>query len=212
MPNSNRKRGLFIVFEGIDGAGKHTLSEFAKDILKSKNFKVEKFEYPDYESVWGKIIDCYLHNELELSIEEEFFSYFTDILKDQDKIKKLLEDGFFIISDRYFSSTIAFQCAKGFDYQKAQSIVNTMDVILPDLSVFIEIPPNLAIERKYKEKEHLDRHEKDAKLLKNVNFMFDKILAENILSKKWIKIDGNFDLNTLKNEIEFILCELIETH
>ena len=205
-----RRRGIFIVFEGIDGAGKRTLSKFTKDILKSKNLKVALFEYPDYNSIWGKIINRYLYNKIELNIEEEFFVYFIDILKDQTEIDKLLKEGIFIISDRYFSSTVAFQCAKGFDYQKARSIIDIMDVIVPDLTIFLQIPPVLAVERKYKEKEHLDRHEKDANLLKNVNSMYDKILKENRLSKKWIKIDGSKDLESMKNDVEIIISKLLE--
>jgi dTMP kinase len=208
MPTS--RRGLFIVFEGIDGAGKRTLSKFTKDILKSKNLKVALIEYPDYNSIWGKIINRYLYNKIELNIEEEFFVYFIDILKDQAEIAKLLKEGIFIISDRYFSSTVAFQCAKGFDYQKARSMINIMDVILPDLTIFLQIPPVLAVERKYKEKEHLDRHEKDANLLKNVNSMYDKILKENWLSKKWIEIDGSKDLESMKSDIEIIISKLLE--
>ena len=208
MPTS--RSGLFIVFEGIDGAGKRTLSKFTKSILESKNLKVALFEYPDYNSIWGKIINRYLYNEIELNVEEEFFVYFIDILKDQAEIAKLLKEGIFIISDRYFSSTVAFQCAKGFDYQKARSTINIMDVILPDLTIFLQIPPALAVERKYKEKEHLDRHEKDVNLLKNVNLVYDKILKENMVSKKWIKIDGSKDLESMKNDIEIIISKLLE--
>jgi len=208
MPTS--RSGLLIVFEGIDGAGKRTLSKFTKSILESKNLKVALFEYPDYNSIWGKIINRYLYNEIELNIEEEFFVYFIDILKDQAEIAKLLKEGIFIISDRYFSSTVAFQCAKGFDYQKARSTINIMDVILPDLTIFLQIPPALSVERKYKEKEHLDRHEKDANLLKNVNLVYDKILKENMVSKKWIKIDGSKDLESMKNDIEIIISKLLE--
>lgn len=208
MPTS--RSGLFIVFEGIDGAGKRTLSKFTKSILESKNLKVALFEYPDYNSIWGKIINRYLYNEIELNIEEEFFVYFIDILKDQAEIAKLLKEGIFIISDRYFSSTVAFQCAKGFDYQKARSTINIMDVILPDLTIFLQIPPALAVERKYKEKEHLDRHEKDVNLLKNVNLVYDKILKENMVSKKWIKIDGSKDLESMKNDIEIMISKLLE--
>ncbi|MFZ2070811.1 MAG: dTMP kinase [Halobacteriota archaeon] len=208
MPMS--RRGLFIVFEGIDGAGKRTLSKFTKDILESKNLKVAIFEYPDYNSIWGRIIKRYLYNEIELNIEEEFFLYFIDILKNQTELGKQLDEGIFIISDRYFSSTVAFQCAKGFDYQKAQSIINTMNVILPDLTIFLQIPPVLTLERKYKEKERLDRHEKDANLLKKVNSMYDKILKENMLSNKWIKIDGGKDLESMKKDVEIIITKQLD--
>ena len=206
---TDNKRGFFIAFEGIDGAGKQTLSKFTKNILKLKDVDVATFEYPDYKSIWGGIINRYLHNEIELSIQEEFFVYFTDILKDQKKINKLLSDGTFVITDRYFCSTVAFQCAKGFNYRKALSIIDEMDVIIPDLTILLQIPPKLAKERKYNEKKNLDRHEKDINLLENVGLMYDKIMDENVLSKRWINIDGSKDLMAVKSDVEIIMHQLL---
>jgi dTMP kinase len=199
------KKGFLIAVEGIDGAGKRTLCSFMKKSLESQKHEVVQFEYPDYSSNWGKIIENYLHNKIELNIDEQFFAYFIDILKDQDKIRKSLENGIIVITDRYFPSTIAFQCAKGFSYQKALSIIEIMDVIKPDLTLFIQIPPQLALKRKFKQKKSLDRHEKDVKLLENVDKIYEKMLNEEILSKRWIKIDGNQDLKKIDENIQNIL-------
>lgn len=199
------KNGLLIAAEGIDGAGKRTLCSYMKKFLESKEYEVIQFEYPDYSSIWGKIIEEYLHNKIELSINEQFFTYFIDILKDQDKIRNLLKKGNIVIMDRYFSSTLAFQCAKGFDFQRALSIIRTMDVIEPDLTLFMQIPPGLALERKFNQKRSLDRHEKDLELLEKVDNIYEKMLNQKILSKMWIKIDGDRDLNTIEEEIQHIL-------
>ena len=85
-----------------------------------------------------------------------------------------------------------------------------MDVILPDLTIFIRIPPELAAGRKYKDKELLDRHEKDTTLLRKVNSMYDKIKGENMLSEEWIEIDGSKDLKSVKNNVEIIIHRLLE--
>ncbi len=199
------KKGLFIAVEGIDGAGKRTLCSFMKNFLKSQKYEVVKFEYPDYSSNWGKLIEDYLHNKIELDVNEQFFVYFIDILKDQDKIRKLLENGNIVITDRYFSSSIAFQCSKGFSYQKALSIIRAMGVIEPDLTLFIHIPPHLALKRKFEQKKSLDRHEKDIELLENVDNMYEMLLNKEILSKKWIKIDGSQDLKKVEENIQDIL-------
>ncbi len=199
------KKGFLIDVEGIDGAGKRTLCSSMKKFLESQNHEVVQFEYPDYNSNWGKIIENYLHNKIELSIDEQFFAYFIDILKDQDKIRKSIENGFIVITDRYFPSTVAFQCAKGFSYQKALSILDIMEVIKPDLIVFIQIPPQLALTRKFKQKKSLDRHEKDIKLLEDVDKMYEKMLSKEILSKRWIKIDGSQDLEKINETIQNIL-------
>lgn len=199
------KNGFLIAAEGIDGAGKRTLCSFMKKFLESQNYEVTQFEYPDYSSIWGKIIEEYLHNKIELNINEQFFAYFIDILKDQDRIYELLKQGKIVITDRYFSSTLAFQCAKGFDLQNALSIIRTMNVIEPDLTLFIQIPPKLALERKFKQKNFLDRHEKDLKLLENVDSLYMKMLNQKILSKKWIKIDGNQDFEKIEAGVQNIL-------
>jgi dTMP kinase len=196
-----RKKGLLIAVEGIDGAGKRTLCSFIKEFLETQRVEVAQFAYPDYSSKWGKIIEGYLQNKIELNINEQFFVYFIDILKDQDKVHELLEEHKIIITDRYFSSTIAFQCAKGFSYQKAISIIEVMDIIEPDLTLFIQIPPQLALKRKFEQKKSLDRHEKDIELLKNVDYMYEKMLSGGILSKRWIKIDGSRDLEKVEKDI-----------
>lgn len=203
------KKGFLIAVEGIDGAGKRTLCSFMKKFLESENLEVVQFAYPDYLSIWGKIIKEYLDNKIELNIDEQFFVYFIDILKDQNEIRRLLEKGKNVLTDRYFSSTIAFQCAKGFSYQKALSIIEIMNVIEPDLAFLIRIPPQLALKRKYEQKKSLDRHEKDIELLENVDHMYKKMLNNRLLSKEWIKIDGNQDLKKVEEDISTILEKFI---
>ncbi len=203
------KKGLLIALEGIDGAGKRTLCSFIKKLLESQGHEVIQFAYPDYSSIWGKIIDDYLHNKIELDINEQFFTYFIDILKDQEKIRKLLESDKIVITDRYFSSTIAFQCAKGFSYQKALSIIEITGVIEPDLTLFIQLPPQVALKRKFEQKKSLDRHEKDIELLENVDNMYEKIISNKKLSKEWIKIDGNQKLEKVEENILTVLNSFI---
>ncbi len=204
------KKGLLIAVEGIDGAGKRTLCSFIKKFLESHDFEVIQFAYPDYSSSWGKIIENYLHDRMDLNINEQFFAYFIDILKDQDRIRGLLEEGKIVLTDRYFSSTVAFQCAKGFSYQKALSIIDVMEVIEPDLTLFIRIPPELASKRKFEQKRSLDRHEKDTKLLENVDVMYEKMVENDILSKKWIKIDGNQELDKVEENVQTVIKNFIK--
>ncbi|HMB45571.1 MAG TPA: dTMP kinase [Candidatus Methanoperedens sp.] len=205
IPVIAMKNGILIAAEGIDGAGKRTICSFMKELLESYEYKVTTFAYPDYYNIWGKIIEDYLHNKIELNINEQFFAYFIDILKDKDKIAELLRRGNIVITDRYFSSPVAFQCAKGFDYQKALSIIRMMDIVEPDLTLFIQIPPKLACHRKYQQKNYLDRHEKDLKLLEDVDIMYEKMLSQKILSKKWVKINGDQDPKKIEENIQNIL-------
>lgn len=201
------KKGFLISIEGIDGAGKRTLTSFIKKYLESQKLNVIQLEYPDYSSIWGKIIDNYLHNKIEITTNEQFFLYFIDIFKDQAKLIQKLNNNTCIILDRYFSSTVAFQCAKNFDYQKALSIIEIMDIILPDLTIFIQIPPKIALQRKYIQKGFMDRHEKDIELLTNVDCLYEKMMNEKVLSKNWVKLDGNQEKEILQNITKEIITE-----
>ena len=203
------KKGFLITVEGIDGAGKRTLCSFIKKFLESENIEVVRMEYPDYSSIWGKMINDYLHNKIELSNNEQFFLYLIDILKDQDKIRRLLRMGSVVISDRYFSSTVAFQCAKNFNYQQALSIIKAVNIIVPDLTLFIQIPPEVTLKRKMMQKGSTDRHEKNIELLRNVNGVYEKMLKEETLSKKWVKIDGNQDLSIIENSAKYIIKKFL---
>lgn len=202
------KKGRLFALEGIDGAGKKTWTRFLEDWLTINSFEVRSFEYPDYSSPWGRIIKKYLNDELELDPTEQFFTYFADIFKDQTKIRNLLSQGSFVIIDRYFPSTIAFQCAKGFSYELAFDILKAANPLVPDVIFFIDVQPETAIER-CRYVKPLDRHERDLKLLRSVAQLYRKIIQKRLLTKKWIVVDGNKDLETLKKLMEKKLAVII---
>jgi len=201
MQRTKENPGLLLAFEGIDGAGKKTWVDFSRKQLESRGFSVTVFEYPDYTSSWGRIIKQYLDDELELDPSEQFFTYFTDIFKDQPRIGNLLSQGLCVIVDRYFTSTIAFQCAKGFKYDLALDIVNAAKPANPDASFFVDVETKIAMQR-CRKRNSPDRHERDYLLLQDVARLYRKLVREGILSRKWIVVDGNRDVETLEGLME----------
>ncbi len=202
------KRGWLIAFEGIDGAGKKTLANFLKDQLTQQGLSVETFRYPDYDSPWGKIIKQYLNDDLELDPVEQFFTYFTDIIKDQPKLEEILAGGDFVIVDRYFASTVAFQTAQGFYLERALAILDLVKPLIPDIGFFIEVAPQTAMQR-CKRRTPPDRHERDLALLTAVARQYRHLVYDGALAKRWIILDGNKDLNTIKAEMSTLITELI---
>ena len=61
-------KGIFLVFEGIDGSGKQTLCTYSRELLEEHMLKVNQVQYPDYESPWGKIILEFLSGEKDLDV------------------------------------------------------------------------------------------------------------------------------------------------
>jgi dTMP kinase len=66
-----------------------------------------------------------------------------------NKIKPALADGSFVICDRFFDSSLAYQgFARGLDLELMQSIKTlTIDGFQPDITFLIDIEPSLALER-----------------------------------------------------------------
>jgi dTMP kinase len=138
-------RGLLIVFEGIDGAGKTTqVSTLAKrceavglDAVVSK----EPTEGP-----WGaKIRASATSGRLPAAEELEAF------LKDRREhvaqvIQPGLDAGKVVIVDRYYFSTAAYQGVRGLD---VESILQQNEAFAPqpDILAFLDLDVGLAMER-----------------------------------------------------------------
>ncbi len=193
-------KGKFLVFEGIDGSGKRTLCNYSKKILEDLWYQVKKYEYPDYKSPWGKIITDFLSGSRELDVSVQFLTYAADIVKDQEEIKEYLES-YFIVADRYITSTVAFQCARGFDLEKALQFVHLFEIIPPDVIFYMNVSPEIGKARKKGQKGGLDRHEADMEFLEKVNSMYRELRDRKFLAKKWIEVNANQGLSKVKDKI-----------
>ncbi len=182
-------QGKFIVFDGLDGSGKSTQIELLINDFKSQGKQIEMIHYPDYEGGIGKLIHDFLYKKYDFSPETQFLLYFADFIKDKEKIKAWLEQGKVVIADRYFTTTISYQCSKGFDLDRALKIAKEFDLLVPDLVIYIDVSADVSMERKFKEKGNLDRHEGDREFLVNLRDVFKK-LAINQTFAKWAIIDG----------------------
>jgi dTMP kinase len=192
--------GLLINLEGIDGSGKNTCYTFIKEYFEKKNFEVKNYHYPDENSVWGKAILMFLEGKSVLSTEEQFFAYFVDMVKDQKNIENDLKQGKIVVLDRYVPSTLAFQCAKGFDLAAGLKIISSMNILIPNLTILLDIDPIISQKRKKMQK-MLDKHEEDLKLQMKVRDQYNSLLKLNVFSNKWVLIDSNKEVNNLKKEI-----------
>ena len=201
---------MLINFEGIDGSGKRTQSKLLKKELLKKGFKVADFSYPDYDSEYGKLIKGFLEGKLNLSSDEQFLLYLIDIVKNKEEVKQKLRKGHIVIMDRYFLSTIAYQSANNFDYEVAKAVTKLIQLPLPSVIFYIEIPLDIAYRRKSKQKGIVDRFEGNTKFLTKVVNVYERLIKEQFPSSNWIKLDGTEDPGLLNNEILLKLEELIK--
>ncbi len=196
--------GKLLVLEGTDGAGKATQVKLLREHFEKQGRKVFCLSYPDYNSVYGKIIDSFLHFQLNLGAEEQFFLYLLDMIKDKDRITKELETCDIVILDRYLFSTLAYQCSNGFDLERAKSLIRLMGLNKPFAVFYVDVPVEISMERKQKQKSltgDVDKFEKDKMLLKNVKSVYEKLLKEGFFADNWARVDGALDQNSVSRQI-----------
>jgi dTMP kinase len=196
----NSYPGKLIVFEGIDGAGCETQVKLLFDYLKRQGKSVERLYYPDYEGPIGRLIHQYLHKQYEFSVDIQFLLYFTDFIKDREKINQWISESKIVICDRYFTSTLAYQGLRGFSIKKALELARRFKLPKPDLIIYLRVSPEVSMSRKYKEKKDLDRNEADKKFLKKVWDSYEKLIKGKFFSK-WVVINGEKSIKEVFQQI-----------
>jgi len=194
-------KGKLIVIEGLDGSGKTTQTKILKDFFDSKGIPNESFHYPDYSGPIGKLIKEYLAENQELSTEIQFLLYATDMVKDKEKIVSLLNKGYNVICDRFFTATMAYQCmVKDFPIKRALSFAELFDMPKPDRIIYLRIRPEICAERK----NELDRHEKNIDFNRTLSDLFERLIQEQTWSS-WFPVDGEKTKEEVFEQIKKIL-------
>src|SRR5512136_620436 len=117
MP-ANRRRGLLVVLEGIDGSGKTTQARSLLRRLRNRGYKASFFREPT-RGRWGREIKRLAARADSLTPAEELELFVKDRRENVKKnLKPALAGGKVVVLDRYYFSTIAYQGAKGIKTQR----------------------------------------------------------------------------------------------
>jgi dTMP kinase len=192
------KKGILIVFEGIDGSGKSTQAALLIKRLKEKGFEVVCFREPS-EGKWGRKIKTKALHPDSLSPEEELGLFLKDRKENVEKnLKPALSRKKIIVLDRYYYSTIAYQGARGIDTKWIRT-TNEDFVVKPDLVFILDIEPQKGLERIE------DRAKKD-KLFEQKDYLVKvRKIFKSIKGKNIIHIDGRKPKEKIAEKIEKIV-------
>ena len=179
-------QGKIIVIEGTDCSGKETQSVLLEKKLKDMGKKCVHFAFPMYDTPTGKIIGGpYLGRP---DISEGFFPegadqvdpyiaslyYAADRKYNMSRILPYLEDGYYVILDRYTPSNLAHQGSKIPNKDERFLMYQWIDKLeywllklpKPDQTIFLHMPHQYSLELR-KSRKHLDEHERSSFHLKN---------------------------------------------
>jgi dTMP kinase len=151
--------GLFVSFEGGDGAGKSTQVRALADWLTDVGRAVlVTFEPGD--SALGRVLrDAVLHGE-DIDPRTEALLYATDRAHHvASVVRPALAAGAVVITDRYLDSSVAYQGVGrelGADTIERLSLWAT-DGLLPDLTVLLDLDPRAGLARITREPDRIER-------------------------------------------------------
>jgi len=115
-PSSSKQssitRGAFVVFEGLDRAGKTTQAKLLQQRCIESGRDVVYMRFPDRTTPIGQMIDAYLRGETETEDHVIHLLFSANRWEAINKIKSLLAAGKTIICDRYYHSGIVYSAAK----------------------------------------------------------------------------------------------------
>ncbi len=155
---------MFITFEGIDFCGKSTQIELLKSYLLKNNKKVQVIREPGGTEISEKIRTMLLDKENSKMLMETEFLLFSASRSQlvREKIRPYLDEGIYVISDRFHDSSTAYQgYGRGISIEVILSIHKlAIGNTIPDVTFFLDIPVEVAEQRRQEKlSEHLDRIE-----------------------------------------------------
>ncbi len=135
---------MFIAVDGIDGAGKTTLVNSLGQILSEIHPLLTK--EPTDHSHWGEQLrNATVNGRLPRKQEVEFFH--QDRLHHiKDEIQPALDQGRWVISDRYVDSTLAFQADSPADADLLYAWMSE-EILTPDITFILDCSVKTGLER-----------------------------------------------------------------
>ena len=195
-------KGLFITFEGGEGSGKTTLINKVYDKLLASGKKVYKTREPGGVEIAEQIRSVILNvNNTKMDKRTEALLYAAS--RRQHLIEVVIpkiEEGYIVLCDRYIDSSLAYQgYARGIGMESVLKANSFALDYLPELTIFIDVTPDVALKRlsqRHEKQDRLDLEEMD--FHKRVYEGYHEVLK--MYPDRVVRIDGNQSLEAVTKE------------
>lgn len=206
----NNKKGLFITFEGVEGAGKTTNIEFIANVLQKSGHEVLLTREPGGTTTGEAIREILISKELpEMHQTTELLLMFAARAEHLSrKIIPALEQGKWVLCDRFTDASYAYQGAgRGIDLSKIELLENFVQKDLrPDITFLFDLDADIGLSRA-KSRGETDRFEQQ-----HIDF-FNRVRSQylkmaNADKERYRIINAQFDIVTVQKQINDIFEEL----
>ena len=204
-------KAKFITLEGIEGSGKTSSLKSITDLLDKKNISYIVTREPGGSSIGKELRAILLDPDTEISPEVELILMLSDR---KDHVEKIilptLGMGYWVISDRFMDSSIAYQGGgRQLDKKLIVSLTDYLNLPQPDLTLLFDLPVEISLSR-VKARGELDRFEKEElEFHKRIRNTYLELAKNNSNRIKIIDSSKKIEsmLNNVKQAIEKLFSE-----
>lgn len=206
--------GKFITVEGTEGAGKSTAMRFIEEYL-SPTFPLVLTREPGGTKLAEAIRHLLLHakeTERVAPMTELLLMFAARAQHIHHLIKPSLQAGKWVVSDRYIDATYAYQVGGRELNLETISLFDKQVVgdVYPDLTILLDIPAELGMQRTEKRGGEKDRIEQE-----QISF-FDRVRTTYLERakadpKRMKVIDASLDLTKVQAQLRAVLDEFIKS-
>lgn len=230
MTDTDTKCGLFIVIDGLDGAGKTTQTHaLANYICSMKGVIVHDTAEPSTFPI-GKLLRAYLTKKERAGFpgwKTMSALFAADRLQHlEHEIEPSLEKGYVVICDRYVPSSIAYQSAsqitdsesdlkKGIFTVSAQNVFRVISdmnrhALTPDLTIILDLPSEKAAERRADRGTEATYFER-VDFLSRVRLMYHRYVSHTADPMVFL-VDADREKDVVQNEMQSLVNRTIQEH
>ncbi len=207
-------KGLFIVFEGGEGAGKSTILDKIYIWLEERGYSCIKTREPGGIKISEKIRSVILDNE-NTEMDERTEALLYAAARRQHLVEKVipaLESGKVVLCDRFIDSSLAYQGhARGIGMEEILNINKfAIEDFMPDLSIFFDIDPKLGLDRINKDSS------REVNRLDNEKIDFHNRVREgyNLVMEmsgdRMVRIDASKSIDEVYNNVKDIINKYLD--
>lgn len=186
-------RGNFIAFEGIDGSGKSTQVQLLNARLRQEGICCYTTMEPT-DSPIGSLIRQILTGRIKTDNRAIAGLFVADrldhLLNDVNGILAKIDEGITVITDRYYFSSYAYNSVDMPMEWVIKANEQSSLLLRPTVTIFIDVEPEVAIERIAKNRFHRELFEKKSRLVK-VRENYRKAFRLLEQEEKVVIVDGS---------------------
>ena len=195
--------GKFITVEGIEGAGKTTCMQVVTDVIEQQGISAIHTREPGGTDLGEDLRNLLLgHKHTGMSDDAELLMMFAARAEHiAQKIKPALDEGNWVLCDRFTDATYAYQgYGRGISLEKISGLENWVQGELrPDLTLLMDLPVEMGMERAGK-RSAPDRFESEAwDFFERIRQGYLSIAAEQ--SSRVKVIDASQDLHDVQEQV-----------